>query len=192
MMTINDNIVSDLGITYKEALMLLHLEHGCNFEESLKSLYEKGYVTSADYKEGLNFTEAGFGALKALKFNQSPSGEKKYVGLAAKLREIYPSGRKEGTSYMWKGNTNEISKKIQTLKEKYNFQFTDEQAIKATKKYIESFNGDYRYMQLLKYFILKAVRDSDGNVDIKSELMTRIENEGQEDTERRDWVETLI
>ena len=47
-------------------------------------------------------------------------------------------------------------------------------------------------MQLLKYFILKSVRDADGNVDIKSELMSLIENSDQIDAQRDDWVSNMI
>ena len=47
-------------------------------------------------------------------------------------------------------------------------------------------------MQLLKYFILKSVKDADDNVDIKSELMSLIENSGQLDTQRDDWVSNMI
>lgn len=47
-------------------------------------------------------------------------------------------------------------------------------------------------MQLLKYFILKSVRDADGNVDVKSELMSIIENSGQVSTQRDDWMSTMV
>ena len=47
-------------------------------------------------------------------------------------------------------------------------------------------------MQLLKYFILKSVKDADDNVDIKSELMSLIENSGQLDAQRDDWVSNMI
>ena len=47
-------------------------------------------------------------------------------------------------------------------------------------------------MQLLKYFIIKSVKDADGNVDIKSELMSLIENSDQIDAQRDDWVSNMI
>jgi hypothetical protein len=33
--------------------------------------------------------------------------------------------------------------------------YSDEEIIAATKKYVDSFGGNYMYMQLLKYFIWK-------------------------------------
>ncbi len=115
-----------------------------------------------------------------------------FIELANELRELYPSGRKEGTTYMWRGTTAEIAKKLKTLVVKYKYSFTKEQVIKATKEYISSFNGNYKKMRLLKYFILKSERDADDNVNVISELMTLIENEGQAEAQRDDWMSTMV
>ena len=93
---------------------------------------------------------------------------------------------------MWRGTTAEVAKKLKTLVVKYGYTINREDVLKATKEYVNSFNGNYRYMQLLKYFILKSVRDADGNVDIKSELMSLIENSDQIDAQRDDWVSNMI
>ena len=118
--------------------------------------------------------------------------DSEFTELATELREIYPAGRKDGTTYMWRGTTAEVAKKLKTLVVKYGYTINREDVLKATKEYVNSFNGNYRYMQLLKYFILKSVRDADGNVDIKSELMSLIENSDQIDTQRDDWVSNMI
>lgn len=102
------------------------------------------------------------------------SEDERYIALADKLRELFPTGRKEGTNYMWRDSTMIIAKKLKTLAHKFNVTFTDDEAIEATKKYINSFNGDYRYMQLLKYFILK--RDLNKQEET-SQLLSFIENE---------------
>lgn len=98
----------------------------------------------------------------------------RFMALADKLRALYPSGRKEGTSYMWKDNTVTIAKKLKTLCDKFQVTFTDEEAINATKRYIAQFNGNYSYMQLLKYFILK--RDND-KMEETSQLISFMQNE---------------
>lgn len=118
--------------------------------------------------------------------------DKEYQELAKELQELYPSGRKSGTTYLWRGTSAEIAKKLKTLVVKYNYTFTREQVIKATKEYIESFNGNYTKMRLLKYFILKTEKDADGNVNVISELMTLIENEGQLETQREDWMSSIV
>lgn len=98
----------------------------------------------------------------------------RFMALADKLRALYPSGRKEGTSYMWKDNTVTIAKKLKTLCDKFQVTFTDEEAINATKRYIAQFNGNYGYMQLLKYFILK--RDNN-KMEETSQLISFMQNE---------------
>ena len=77
--------------------------------------------------------------------------------LASELQKLFPAGKKPGTNYYWRGFKQEIIKKLETISNKFDFEFTKEQAINATKRYVDSFNGDYRYMQLLKYFILKNI-----------------------------------
>lgn len=99
--------------------------------------------------------------------------KERYLELANKLRALYPEGKKEGTNYMWRDSQVAIAKKLKTLADKFGVQFTDEQAITATKRYVESFNGNYHFMQLLKYFILK--RDLDKQEET-SQLLSFIEN----------------
>lgn len=92
--------------------------------------------------------------------------------LAKKLQGIYPKGNKQGTTYTWRDNTAVIAFKLRTLVAKYGFIFTEDEAIKATKEYVESFEDDNKNMKLLKYFILRTSKDD----DIDSMFMTIIEN----------------
>jgi hypothetical protein len=103
------------------------------------------------------------------------------------LRELYPKGKKEGTTYLWRGSVAEIAKKLKTLVVKYGCKFTKEQAINATKEYVKSFNGNYTKMRLLKYFIVKLDKDFDGNINFVSEMMSIIENEDDLDTHNDNW-----
>lgn len=114
-----------------------------------------------------------------------------YQDLAKELRKIYPKGTKPGTTYSWRGTTFEIEKKLKTLVAKYECVFTKEQAIKATKTYVQSFNGDYTKMRLLKYFILKTPKDADGNVEVSSDLMSLIEDGDYSETLNNDWISEL-
>ena len=74
---------------------------------------------------------------------------------------------------------------------KYGADYTDEQIIQATKSYVESFNGDYRFMRVLKYFIFKEEKGADGMVESTSDLINRIDNAGQEDTENNNWMNAV-
>ena len=60
---------------------------------------------------------------------------------------------------------------------------------------MQSFNGDYRYMRLLKYFIWKNDKvktDSGVSIEQVSDLASYIENEGQEDERTFDIGVELI
>jgi hypothetical protein len=98
--------------------------------------------------------------------------ELNFEELAKKLQDIYPKGNKPGTTYNWGDNTTVIAFKLRTLVAKYGFIFTEEEAIKATKEYVESFEDDNKNMRLLKYFILRTSKDD----SIDSMFMTIIEN----------------
>lgn len=102
--------------------------------------------------------------------------------LASELQKLFPTGKKPGTNYYWRGFKQEIVKKLETISNKFDFEFTKEQAINATKRYVDSFNGDYRYMQLLKYFILKN-KITETGTEIKSSFMEYIENENNNEDE---------
>lgn len=118
-----------------------------------------------------------------------------YEIMAEKMRELYPKGKKPGTNYMWRDSISIIAKRLKAVQRKYKevhkCEFTEEQALNATRAYVESFNGDYRYMQLLKYFISKAVIVN-GVVEENSQLMSYIENEGPDNNPDRDWTVTLV
>ena len=73
---------------------------------------------------------------------------------------------------------------------KYVNDFTNEQIIQTTEKYVEGFNGSYQYMRLLKYFIFKEKVGANGEIEGDSELISYIENTDDEDL-RNEWTSTL-
>ena len=108
--------------------------------------------------------------------------------LAKKMRDLFPEGRKEGTTYYWRDSVAIIARKLKTLVAKFNAKFTEEQALEATIKYVESFNGDFRYMQLLKYFILKTDKNTG---EIRSDFLSLIENPEDSDKLNENWQNEL-
>lgn len=100
-----------------------------------------------------------------------------YEALAKKLQEIYPSGVKPGTTYYWRGDTSVIVQRLRALVVKYDFTFTEEEAIKATKEYVNSFkDNETKQMSLLGFFIFRTNRTDGGDREINSMFMTIIEN----------------
>ena len=100
--------------------------------------------------------------------------------LVGQLREIFPKGIKTGSA-AWRGNRREITLRLQKFFKIYENTYSDEAIISATKRYVESFNGNYTYMRILKYFILKdevkIAEDGSRYVEQVSELANFLEND---------------
>lgn len=195
-LTIDQSILDKHELTISEFMVLYLNAKEVDITECVNTLVKKGLADRNLFKENsLVVSEKIKELLSTIVIDSDKeviNKDAEFLELANELRELYPAGRKEGTTYMWRGTTAEIAKKLKTLVVKYKYSFTKEQVIKATKEYISSFNGNYKKMRLLKYFILKSERDADDNINVISELMTLIENEGQTDTHRDDWMSTMV
>ena len=174
--TIDDKILEQYNLTVEEFLTLYICSKDYNIKELLDTVIAKGYASIDVFDVNKAVVSDN---IKDLIANIIINSDKKIINkdkdfllLANKMRELFPSGKKPGTNYSWKDSAIVISQKLKVLVAKYGCSFTEEEALEATKKYIESFNGDYTYMQLLKYFILKT----SNNGEIKSEFMSLIEN----------------
>ena len=195
-LTIDQTILDKNNLTIEEFLVLFLSAREVDIGVISQSLVAKGLADKDLFSSGkLVISDKVKDLLSTISIESDKNvidKDSEFTELATELREIYTAGRKDGTTYMWRGTTAEVAKKLKTLVVKYGYTINREDVLKATKEYVNSFNGNYRYMQLLKYFILKSVRDADGNVDIKSELMSLIENSDQIDAQRDDWVSNMI
>lgn len=195
-LTIDQTVLDKHDLTISEFMVLYLSANSVNIKSCMDSLVAKGLADKNLFSEGsIVVSDKVKELVSTIAIDSDKSvidKDAEFIELANELRELYPAGRKEGTTYMWRGTTAEIAKKLKTLVVKYKYSFTKEQVIKATKEYINSFNGNYKKMRLLKYFILKSERDADDNINVISELMTLIENEGQVDTQRDDWMSTMV
>ena len=195
-LTIDQTILDKNGLTLEEFLVLYLGAKDVDIKSVSQSLIAKGLANKDLFFNGrIVVSDKVKDLISTISIDSDKNvidKDSEFTELATELREIYPAGRKDGTTYMWRGTTAEVAKKLKTLVVKYGYTINREDVLKATKEYVNSFNGNYRYMQLLKYFILKSVRDADGNVDIKSELMSLIENSDQIDAQRDDWVSNMI
>lgn len=185
--SINKDVLEKNNLSMDEFLVLLLTYNKANIQEVKQSLVEKGLADFSVFDDELVISSTTKDLITSITIDSDVkvlSKDKEFRELADKLKELFPKGKKAGTTYMWRDSTAVIARKLKTLVVKYDYQFTEEQAIKATKAYVESFNGDYTYMQLLKYFILKSLPDG----EIKSDFMSYIENEGQEDELSDNWL----
>ena len=195
-LTVDEYILDKYNLSLNEFLVLYLSANSVNIKSCMESLIQKGLAYKDMFYENSIVVSNNIKDTVSSIIIESDKNiidkDQQFTDLANKLRELYPAGRKEGTTYMWRGTTAEIAKKLKTLVVKYGYSFTEEQVIKATKEYINSFNGNYKRMRLLKYFILKSEKDADDNINVISELMSFIENEGQLDSERNDWMSTMV
>lgn len=173
------------------AIFLATLYYNANTSNIIKLAITKGYLTFRDTKSSTDFTKfeitpEGIKVIESILLNseitEQHNNVDRFTSLAAKLRELYPTGRKAGTAYQWRDSIAVISLRLKALVKKYGNCFTDEQAIEATRKYVASFNGNYTYMQLLKYFIMK--NNMSDRAEDTSQLLSYIENLEGEDITR--------
>ena len=193
----------ELGITLDEAFYLLALysknpirletfqqitSHGFMEYEMLRNGFPALCTIS---REGIEVAESLLLDSEYTEQREDSEGKirDRFDILADKLRELFPKGRKEGTNLQWRDSTAIISKRLKTIVKKYGVTFTDEEAIDATKRYIESFNGDYRFMQVLMYFIFKN-EVVNGVREERSQFMSYLQN--KEDMVNNDWSHELV
>lgn len=185
------------NITLGEALLLLAIANKANLEEAEQALIKKGYIT-ADRNDlfqqiGWRITSKGTLVIDSVivDSDKNQKSEDNLINLATKLKEIFPKGKKSGTNYYWADGVALIVRRLKLFFKKYGNIYTNEQIVQAAEKYVQGFNGDYQYMKLLKYFILKEKVGADGEVEGESDLISYIENAGQEDELSNDWTTTL-
>ena len=127
------------------------------------------------------------------------SQDERLRNLANKLRELFPAGKKPGYAYLWRDSESCIVDRLKKFFLKYG-DYPDEAIIKATKKYVDSFNGNYTYMQLLKYFIWKNKVTGEemvggrlvGEVEKQSQLAAYLEDTEEEVAVKQDWEVELV
>ena len=196
---IDDKICEKYNLTAQQVFILLALQ--CQNDKLYEDLIEKGLITKCNYSlfelnKKYSVINKGINLCNSVLLDSSKDTKKiinpvdiRCQNLAIKLRDIYPKGKMPGTNYYYKGNIEDIRKKLQSFFLRYP-DYTDEQVITATQKYVNSMNGNYTYLKLLKYFIWKS-EIKDGEQVVTSILSDYIENEGQEDSINNDWTSEL-
>jgi hypothetical protein len=124
--------------------------------------------------------------------SDSIDDEERLLNLAKKMRECFPEGRMPGTAYYYRCNNREVVLKLKKFFTQYG-NYPDDKIIDATKRFVASFQGNYRYLPLIKYFISKnkLIMDEDGqnHVSEVSELASYLENNtDKEQTSNDDWL----
>lgn len=176
-------------------LALLLVKTGVNLTELFKSLEERKILVKDMFNNYLVTQRWDDVASTVLldSDKDKPSPER-IETLAVRLADIFPKGKKAGTCYYFKGNRKDNVLRLKKFFKLYGH-YTDEQILDAAQRYVDSFNGNYTYMRILKYFIWKddVKKDAEGNgyVDEHSDLANWIENKDSVNTSNADWTTSL-
>ena len=183
---IEENVIQRHHLSINELLGLMLFKNGCSPQQLINRMLERelivqdmfgNYVVTQHWDDELQKV--------LLESDAEIPKDNDLNYLVGQLREIFPKGIKTGSA-AWRGNKREITLRLQKFFKIYD-KYTDEELISATKKYVESFNGNYTYMRILKYFILKdeVKIGEDGNryVEQVSELANFLENEMEQPQE---------
>lgn len=187
-LTIDSKVLEKEGVTMEEfSVLLYYLAGGMGTlnEVLCNILWEKNYLIKVE--DGYIINNNMLSTIETWISLSSVPEDKGHqlLKLAEGMREIFPAGKKPGTDYYWRDSTKVIAQRLSIFIKKYGDEYTDEQILDATRKYVESFNGNYKYMHLLKYFISK--KNTETKED-SSELLSYLENAGQEETLSDNWL----
>ena len=198
--TIDEDACKKVKLSLPEVLMITLVKTGVNIETLLKQMKEKQILIEEHTLLGTNllvtqrWSDLSDKAL--LSADKSVPDNKRLENLAKSLMEVFPAGKKEGTSQYWKGNLRDNTLRLAKFFKLYGDKYTDEQMIEAAKNYVSSHNGKYQYMRVLKYFIWKDARkvnsEGEGYIEEVSDLAAFIENAKDEKNLKEDWMSTMI
>ena len=177
--TVNTDVLQHEHLTIGDFLVLLIGYYGVNYKECLDKMLTNKLINTNVFNPNeivlSNNTKDLVTSILISSDDRIINSGIDYTSLAQKLQALYPQGCKSGTTYSWTDKTSLIMQKLCALVVKYNFLFTEQEALRATEEYVKSFSDDKSHMQLLKYFILKTSK----NNDMESMFMTIIENNRQ-------------
>lgn len=165
-------------------LLLSLFYHKADLDINLGELLSGGLILEKRDENmqinGYLITQKGVDLIEAILLSSDPDSEEdpKIMELARKLKEMYPKGKKPGTPFYWADGVSLIYKRLRAFFKKYG-KFPPEDIERATRRYMDGFQGDYTYMQLLKYFIFKNDIRS-GELEESSQLLTFLENEKEQ------------
>lgn len=198
--TIDEDACKKVKLSLPEVLMITLVKTGVNIETLLKQMKEKQILVEEHTLLGTNllvtqrWSDLSDKAL--LSADKSVPDNKRLENLAKSLMEVFPAGKKEGTSQYWKGNLRDNILRLAKFFKLYGDKYTDEQMIEAAKNYVSSHNGKYQYMRVLKYFIWKDTKkvnsEGEGYIEEVSDLAAFIENAKDEKNLKDDWMSTMV
>lgn len=195
--TIDDKACLKHKLSVEETLIALAVKYGKNLKETYENLLNREVLVKDD--ENTYLTQHWNDVLDEiiLDSNGAIDDEERLKNLANRMKEVYPKGKMPGTPYYYQCNTREIMLKLKKFFKIYG-NYADDDIVEATKRFVSSFNGNYKFLPLIKYFIFKdkLVMDEDGmqHVSPESPLATFLENKDNNEnlaSASDDWLASV-
>jgi hypothetical protein len=185
--SIDEAVCLKKGLTVQEVMIALAMRTG-EWEEDISNMLAREILV----ERGGNYvvTQHWSDVIDEILCDSSGEvqDEERLLNLATKMRACFPEGKMKDslgrvTPYYYRCNNPEVIKKLKKFFMLFG-DYSDDELIDAARRYVASFNGNYKGMRLIKYFILKdAIKQGEeGNhVEQVSDLLTFLENK-EEDT----------
>ena len=194
--TIDEDICKQYGLEVAELLAILLVKTSTNIPKLFNNMEYKQYIIK-DTFNGYLVTQKWNDVSDSILLDSEKANvkdeNKEIEDLALELMAIFPAQKKQGTCHYFRGNRKDISLRLKKFFKLYSNSYTKEQIIEVAKKYVASFNGNYSYMRILKYFIWKDERKTDsegkGYIEETSDLASYIDNNVEESN--NDWTAEL-
>ena len=200
--TIDEKACLKHKMTLQEVLIALAIRN-TDASEEIPNMLKREILIEDKSEDWYKVTQHWSDVLDEILCDSSKDCDKsdeELLELAKRMRAVYPEGKMKDrfgriTPYYYRCNNSEVVKKLKKFFTLFG-NYTDEDVVDATKRYVAACQGDYNgKLRLIKYFILKdAVKETeDGNhVEQVSDLLTFLENkesEGEEEaTNSDDWL----
>lgn len=166
--TINDEYLKLHNIrgntlSIEEVLACLIVIIGKNPNDIVSFLKERGIILEDPDKEGTYYVHSEYRILIQkilLQSDKSVPKPSELSSLVDALQELFPKERKCDANgvpkWSYRGNKRDINERLQKFYSLYGKQWSQEQIIEATRRYVERYKDDKSYMKILQYFIFKT------------------------------------
>ena len=188
--TIDEKICLKHKLQVPEFLMALAVRNGID-GNLIQNMLEREILVETQDNGWFMVTQHWSDVLDEIICDSSGNCERsdeELLELAVKVKDCFPQCKMKDrygreTPYYYRCNKSEVAKALKRFFTQYG-NYSDDEIVDATKRYVASFNGNYTGMRLAKYFIMKNPikqgEDGNGYVEQVSDLLTFLENKESE------------
>lgn len=118
-----------------------------------------------------------------------------FTELAEALRPLWPSGDKDG-KWAWRDSVENLATRLSTLwRIRELGEYSVDTCVEIARQYLARYENNAKFMQVLKYFILKQkkVIENDGKIHYvnQSVFADMLESSTVEEQQQREWNKLL-